>query len=255
MKRGMYLAGVGVVGLLAAAVAVLAPHDDQASGATAAPEAATPRVMVAEGDDRLPSTTATDWVTYADHVVVVTAASERRLPANPTDAERGEGLIGRTVDMEVTKVLWSRKDAPKAAPKSWTYNAAGFVLTEGDPTAIPMALNDRPRMEVGHQYILAIAWEPARCSPGDEPEPARWMGLGEGSEVPYDHNIIGEGETEGRVQTAAQARSLLAKATGERGLEEQLTGQDAAALTAALKAAPAGEKQALAAEPASTACD
>jgi hypothetical protein len=58
--------------------------------------------MVAEGDDRLPSTTASDWVTYADHVVVATAASEHRLR---------------------------------------------FVLTEDNPAPIPMALNDRPRME------------------------------------------------------------------------------------------------------------
>lgn len=113
-----------------------------------------PRILMADGDDRLPSITATDWVTYADHVVVVTAASERRLPISPTEAQRGEGLIGRTVTM---KVLWSRKDAANPAPTSWTYNAAGFAFAKGDPAAVPMALHDRPRMEVGHQYILVIA--------------------------------------------------------------------------------------------------
>ncbi|TDD82165.1 hypothetical protein E1293_17090 [Actinomadura darangshiensis] len=251
MKRGMYFAGAGAAGLLAAAVAVLAPHDDQPEAASEAP--APPRIVMAEGDDRLPSTTATDWVTYADHVVVVTAASERRLPVSATEAARGEGLIGRTVDMQVKKVLWSRKGAPEAAPKSWTYNAAGFALTNGDPeAAAPMAVHGRPRMEVGHQYIVAVSWEPARCSPGDKPEPGRWMGLGEGSEVPYDGNTIGQGEMEGRVQTAAQARILVA---GEHGLEEEMIGQDAAALAAKLKATPATEKQTFSAQSQPTACD
>ena len=130
-----------------------------------------PRILMADGDDRLPSITATDWVTYADHVVVVTAASERRLPISPTDAQRGEGLIGRTVTM---KVLWSRKDAANPAPTSWTYNAAGFAFAKGDPAAVPMALHDRPRMEVGHQYILVIACpllarRKARTGPLDGP--------------------------------------------------------------------------------------
>ncbi|MEV0666325.1 hypothetical protein ACIBI3_19405 [Actinomadura luteofluorescens] len=256
MNRGTYFAGVGAAGLLAAAVAVLSPHDDPPAPTSAAPAAARPQIVMADGDDRLPSTSATDWVTYADHVVVASAASERRLPLGPTEAARGEGLIGRTVDMRVEKVLWSRKGAPEAAPKRWTYNAAGFALTGGDQkAAAPMALHGRPRMEAGHRYILAIAWEPARCSPGDRPEHARWMGLGEGSELPYDGGVIGQGEMEGRVRTAAQARALAAAGTGEQGLEEEMIGQNASALTARLKAAPATQKQAPSAQARPPACD
>ncbi|MFC4117347.1 hypothetical protein [Nonomuraea zeae] len=83
---------------------------------------------LADGDDRLPSTTDTDWVTYADHVVVGAATAEQRLPAASIEVERGEGLIGRTVTLEVRQVAWSRDDAAQPAPKGWQYNAAGFVF-------------------------------------------------------------------------------------------------------------------------------
>nr|WP_152992337.1 hypothetical protein [Nonomuraea pusilla] len=212
-------------------------------------------VALAHGDDRLPSTTATDWVTYADHVVVVSATSEQPVPPTRTDVERGEGLMGRKVGLEVQNVLWSRPDAARPAPEAWEYNATGWTFTDGNldnPTVL--AMEGRPRIEPGHRYILAIAWQGPRCAEGDAPEPGRWMGLGEGSELPFDGGVIGQGELQGEVRTVAEARALAADAGPNAGLKEDMVGRGADDLAAALKAAAPGQKQQFAPQP-TAACD
>ncbi|WP_433515948.1 hypothetical protein ACQP2T_10425 [Nonomuraea sp. CA-143628] len=237
MKRLTYIAtGIG----LAAALTVAGVATVNAADRAPAPR----QVVMADGDDRLPSITATDWVTYADHVVVVSATSEETIPPAQIEIERGEGLIGRKVNLEVKKVLWSREDAAQPAPKEWQYNASGWTFTEGNlnsPT--PTAIYDRPRIEPGHQYILAITWEGQHCAEGDTPEPAKWMGLGEGSELPFDGDVIGQGEEEGHAQSAAEARTLAADAGPNTGLEEEMAGNSADALVAKLKATQPGERQ------------
>src|SRR5699024_3067977 len=110
-----------------------------------------------------------------------------------------------TVTLRIDQVLWSSESAAQPAPETWTYGAIGSQFTSGDvedPT--PIALADRPRVEVGHSYVMAMRWEEARCSEGDETTPAQWRGLGEGSEIPYDDGMLGQGESEGSVQTAQQ---------------------------------------------------
>ncbi|NEA34727.1 hypothetical protein G3I17_24160 [Streptomyces sp. SID13031] len=192
----------------------------------------------------MPSGTAADWVTYADHVVVVKVVSEKALQPTQTETERGEGLIGRKVSLQVQKVLWSSKTAAQPAPKSWEYNATGWAFTGGkleDPT--PVALHERPRMETGHQYVIALAWDGPRCSPEETPEAGRWMGLGEGSELPFDGGVIGAGENEGAVQTVGEARTDAAEAGAVADLEDQLAGKTAADLVSSLKAATPEVKQ------------
>ncbi|MEV6030196.1 hypothetical protein AB0L65_03550 [Nonomuraea sp. NPDC052116] len=238
MRRRTHIAaGIGIAAALAVAGFTVADFTDRAS-------AQRRPVELTEADDRLPSTTATDWVTYADHVVVVNAASEQTIPPNQTDVERGEGLIGRKVSLEVKNVLWSREGAAQPAPKEWEYYATGWTFTNRDvnnPTVL--AGEGRPRIEPGHQYILAIAWEGPRCAEGDAPEPGRWMGLGEGSELPFDGDVIGQGEMEGRTQSVAEARTAAAEADPNIGLEEEMVGNNADALAAKLKATPPGERQ------------
>ncbi|MEV6158770.1 hypothetical protein AB0L53_51435 [Nonomuraea sp. NPDC052129] len=251
MRRRFAIAGAGIAAVLVTATAAMSGSMGAAAGGSAAQPY---KMVMAEADDRLPSVTATDWVTYADHVVVVSAASEQRLQPTQTELERGEGLIGRAVDLRVKEVVWSREGAPKPAPDGWTYNAAGFAFNDGNVTeAVPMAVHDRPRIEAGHDYIMAIVWEEARCSDGDEPEPGKWWGLGEGSEVPYDGSVIGQGEQEGQVQTVADARTLAAQAGPNTGVEEEMAGDNAAALAARLKATAPGEKR-VEAEAAQTSC-
>jgi len=238
MRRFTFLAaGLGVAAIAVAGI------DLATAGSTEDPSAL-PQVVLGDGDDRLPSATATDWVTYADHVVIVSATSERALPPSRTEMERGEGLIGRKVGLEVKEVLWSRKGAAQPAPRSWEYNATGWVFSDGKlEDRQPLALRERPRIESGHQYVLAIAWEGPRCSDGDTPEPGRWMGLGEGSELPFDGDLIGQGENQGQLQTVAEARTAAADAGSAVELEDQLAGKGASELAAELKATTPGQKQ------------
>lgn len=56
-----------------------------------------PRVVLAHGKERLPSTTAQDRVSHGDRTVVGTVASETRLPASDEEVEAGEGCLSRTV--------------------------------------------------------------------------------------------------------------------------------------------------------------
>ncbi|MCG5435159.1 hypothetical protein [Micromonospora foliorum] len=236
MRRRIIFAGIGMAAaaLTAASITASVLTADSVSGASAARQG----IILGDAVDNLPSQTASDWVTYADHVVVVTATSETVTPPTPTEIARGEGLIGRQVSLRIDDVLWSRAGAPKPAPHVWEYSAFGWQFTEGDTShRTRMALRDRPRVEVGHRYVMAMVWEEARCSAGDEPEPAQWRGLGEGSEIPYDNNTIGQGELEGRAQTAVEARQMAAEAGPNLGLKHELAGSGAALLASKLKAA------------------
>jgi hypothetical protein len=198
-------------------------------------------VMLGMGSDNYPSTTAEDWVTYADHVIVVEAVSEAPIAPTEEELERGEGIIGRTVSLTIEDVLWSREGAPRAAPETWDYNALGWHFSEGDTeNAVEMALADFPRVEVGHQYVMAIRWEAATCSEDGDFTPAKWRGLGEGSEIPFDDGVLGNGESEG---TAGDAEAFAAAADvhPDQGVEEILAGQDADAIISALEEAKPDE--------------
>jgi len=231
-------AGLGAAAVMAAGLGVAVTGTSSTAGAHR------PAVLLADGDDRLPSGTAADWVTYADHVVVVKVAGEKAMQPTQTEIQRGEGLIGRKVELQVQKVLWSSKTAAQPAPKYWEYNATGWAFTDHKADErVPVALHDRPRLETGHQYVLAIAWDGPRCSPGEAREAGRWMGLGEGSELPFDGGVIGQGENEGRPQTVAVARTEAAKAGAVADLEDQLAGRSATDLITNLKSATPESKQ------------
>lgn len=216
--------------------------------ASSAEPAAQPhqKITTAHGSDRRPSHSASDWVTYADHVVAVTAVGARELRPSATELERGEGLIGRTVTLRVDQVIWSREGAPQA-PAGWERASMGWEFTGGDTgDRATMVPEDAPRVEPGHRYIMAIQWERDACSPGG----GKWFGLGEGSTVPYDDGVIGQGEFGGRVRSAAQA---MAAAGADGGLEDQMAGKSTDALGQALRAAEPGTRTK--AEPTETECD
>ncbi|MFB9661298.1 hypothetical protein ACFQS3_01110 [Glycomyces mayteni] len=246
--RTRIAAAAGVIAAASAtgvAVAALgAPAEDRA-----APE--TEEVLLAQGSDHLPSITAADWVTYADHVIVVEAVAEEAIEPEAEELDRGEGIIGRTVSLVVEDVLWSREGAPQAAPETWEYSALGWHFNAEAEDPIEMALDGFPRVEVGHQYVMAIRWEEAVCTEGGDSRPAQWRGLGEGSEIPFDGGTLGNGESEGTVKSAA-AFAADEDVHVDEGVEEILAGEDADALVAALAdakpdAAALSEVQALAA--------
>lgn len=203
-----------------------------------------PHIVLGEGKDRLPSSTAVDWVTYADHVVIASPAEEEDVPPSVEEKERGEGTIGRKVTMKVDRVLWSRDQPERPAPTSWERESSGWLFDGTPEDRTEFALADRPRIELGHHYILALAWAGDRCSAGDETVPAHWVSLGAGATLPYDDNVIDNGEFEGRPRTkdelsAAASRNVVRKLTddAEAPLREELAGLDSDALLAVLQAA------------------
>ncbi|WP_231627071.1 hypothetical protein [Streptomyces apocyni] len=248
--------GMAAVGMVAAATAatVLVVTQDSPDNTQAQSSTGQEHVMIAHGKDRRPSQTAEEWVTYADHVVAVTAVAERVTPPAPIEIERGEGLTGREVTLRIDEVLWSRDGASKPAPTHWKRASMGWQFKGGENYR-KMAMEGQPRVEKGHRYLMAIDWEEARCSPGDEPEPAQWHSLGEGAVVPYDNGTIGEGEMEGRIQSAEQARQALAADEPGMSLEDKLAGQNGKALVKALNAATPGQKADVARYQAKSACD
>ncbi|MDA1361394.1 hypothetical protein O1R50_17335 [Glycomyces luteolus] len=226
------IAAASVTGIIVAAIAAPAGGSSTQGAAESQPE-----VMLGQGGDHLPSVTAADWVTYADHVVVVEAVEEQAIAPTAEELERGEGIIGRIVSLTVEDVLWSREGAAQAAPATWEYSGLGWYFADGDTTnTVEMALIDLPRIEVGHQYVMAIRWEKAVCDEDGEYTRAQWRGLGEGSEIPYDGGTIGNGESEGTVQDAA-AFATAAEDEVDQGVEELLAGETADALVSALNSA------------------
>jgi hypothetical protein len=162
--------------------------------------------------DRYPSTTASDWVTYADFAAVVEVASEANGVPDKEDLERGEGDVGRTVNLRVLQVIW-RSPGARPAPAEFEYAALGWHFSDGDSKDLrPMVANDRPRLEVGGTYLMAFTWQPEVCYEGDGSIPAHWNGLGGGSVLPYEQKSVGVGEFAGeqRGQQAAleDARTL-----------------------------------------------
>jgi len=200
---------------------------------------ATPSVVIGEGKDRYPSQTAEDWATYADYVVVVSAIKETQLEPRASEVERGEGLVGRLVNLRVDQIVWSNPSTAVSPPKSFAWQGSGWLFHDGHPDQLTrFAIEDRPRVEVGHSYIIAIIWQPAKCSLGDSPEAAQWVGLGEGSTIPYDDQIVGNGEFEGSrvIQGAVSTASQTAPSENVK-IEDMMAGRAGRDVAAVLKTA------------------
>ncbi|MGW0712322.1 hypothetical protein ACWD4G_41345 [Streptomyces sp. NPDC002643] len=213
------------------------PQDAEASGGAATGPGG---VIVAHGSDRHPSRTAADWVTYADHVVAVTPVAEKEISPTDEELEHGEGLILRDVTLRVDEVLWSGDSPKAAAPTSFSWVAHGWQFTGGDTAnRTEMTGEHQPRIELGHSYVMAIEWQPPVCGEEDDRLPGRWRGLGSDSNIPFDGEVLGQGESEGTVTTAARALSAAKAETDpedpNHSLEDQLTGKSASALTQALQ--------------------
>ncbi|BBH67708.1 hypothetical protein ACTI_43930 [Actinoplanes sp. OR16] len=245
MRRIRY----GIPAIVAGAAMLALAGCSPAGGSTAAPTpstsvaepviespAATEEIRLGEGRDRRGSLTAEDWATYADHVVVFTVANESRVSPSKKEIERGEGMVGRTVQVTVSKVLWSAPDAPQKAPRSLTMPAPGWVFNNNEDKAgeVKFGISGAPRLEKGHSYIKAIEWTDDPCS--SDPNVGTWEGLGAGGTLPYEQGVLGVGEFEGRVQTLDVAKARFK--SDHAPLRQQVVGASTESLVAALKAAP-----------------
>jgi hypothetical protein len=195
---------------------------------------AVPPAEAAGLSERYPDDTATDWVTYSDHVVVATVVAEREVPLEGAGSQTGT-TVGREVSLHLDEVVWSAEEPARGAPEGrFPLMVLGWTLDDGEKT--PKVTDGSPRLEVGHTYILALFWESA--VPDDpEPVPAHWNTLGLDSILPFDGGVIGAGEVAGAQVSPSESPEDAGADHGEATLGEELAGLNIDALEAALDGA------------------
>ncbi|MGA4541317.1 hypothetical protein ACPA54_15150 [Uniformispora flossi] len=147
----------------------------------------------------IPASEPSDWVSYGDHVLVVTVSEERELPDTQV-ASRHEGLIMRDLRLTVREVLWSRAGAD-AAPQTMQATASGWIVRKGKRTAFTS--EGMPRLEVGSTYITAV-YRDHTDKGGDG-----WSSF---STIPYEQQQIGKGDNSGG---KLMAQGVLSKTAGQ----------------------------------------
>lgn len=121
-----------------------------------APEPTQPRPPP-ETDAPFPSDTASDVVSYSDHVALVTAVTEADAPAaTPTTTANGDSVVMRDITFHVDDVFWSRPDAPPA-PARFSARWWGWVVRDGKRS--PFIVDGAPVVFVGAQYVVPIAYD------------------------------------------------------------------------------------------------
>lgn len=134
------------------------------SVSTTQPRPAEPAQTFPETDVPFPSDTASDVVSYADHVALVTAVAEAEEPQTAVPMPTGSNLpaIPRRVTFRIDRLLWSRPDAP-AAPATVTAKWCGWVIAAGKRR--PCATTGTPWVFVGGQYVMLIALDRGAFAP------------------------------------------------------------------------------------------
>lgn len=151
----MLLALLAAVG----ALVVTLRHDSPSAQLT--PRATGSSPPPADTDAPFPSDTASDVVSYSDHVALVTVIAEADAPATatPTTSPGTERMVMRAITFRVDDVLWSRPDAP-AAPATFRARWWGWLLRDGKRT--PFIVSGAPAVFIGAQYVVPIAYDGTR---------------------------------------------------------------------------------------------
>jgi hypothetical protein len=122
--------------------------------ATAAP--APREIVIAQGSETFPDDGLSDWVSYADGVVVGTVKSERQLPFTADVVENKEGYVGRIVELVVDEVLWRSSASTAELNQNDVKEMLVFGWAAKEDRLIPMSCVKAPRLEVGGQYIMPL---------------------------------------------------------------------------------------------------
>lgn len=226
MKPTKLVAAFVVGGLLMGSGAAWALRDTYA-------ESRPPASITVSGSGRLPDYSATDWVTYGDFAVLVTVVSEQPHPLDPGALETGEGIRLREVTLRVDKTLWSSPRPETQVPATFDYLSYGW-LYKGDQElseSATMAGEKMPRLEVGHDYVMALDY--VGCA---DSALTTWRSLGEYSMVPADDGVIGQGELEGRAVTPTDPAYSTPEGL-DPSLRDSLVGRHLDAIAQALAAA------------------
>ncbi|MEU0674700.1 hypothetical protein ABZ330_17740 [Streptomyces sp. NPDC006172] len=186
-------------------------------------------------DDAVPSVTAKDWVSSAEHVVVATPVREQDV--NRREFKKGpvRYATDRTVTFRTDRVLWSAPGRRHAVDKGFDMVAAGWDVYRESGRRVKRTTPEAPRLEPGHTYLLAVRWEGGE---GPDAGAGRWTVLGEGAAVPFDDRTVGRGEWCGRVlgeEDVALAERF--SRSDDHSLEKVVLGRDEQAVTGELERA------------------
>jgi hypothetical protein len=166
-------------GLIAVAPAVGCGGEEAATSAAAG---AAPRTVTIEGADRFPDTGLRDWVSFADHVVLFTVASDREvMSATAEELAAAEYVIGREATLKIEQRLWSAPHAPEL-PSTITMDVKGWAVKDG--RRIAMVADGEPRLEVGQRYVAPLLLM-------DDRSPAEWWPLTVGSMLELEADTVG----------------------------------------------------------------
>jgi hypothetical protein len=146
-----------------------------------------PNVRVGEADELLPAATASDWRTYADHLVLAEVTSAVKLPMTQEEIAAGEGFAPRRLTFTIDKVLWSQ-DGSRPAPSELQLEVDGWTVHDGKAT--PLRFSGEPVILEGHSYVLPITY----LRPGRLVSKAQWSNLSVTAIVPADQGELGHGD-------------------------------------------------------------
>lgn len=189
--------------------------------------------QVVEGLEVAPTQTITDWAKIADHVVTASVLAERAIDQQRSETSTdSQTLVFREVTLKIEDRLWSAPSAAKhELPVEVVIRAMGWNRTEGDVRQ-ELAPSGGSRLEIGHSYVVALAWVPATCGE-DGDEPGQWATIGAGGTVPADHDVIGAGEFEG-------TSSKSARGAGPDSVLERFRTEQPGAVALSLRKVPPG---------------
>jgi hypothetical protein len=210
MRLRIFAGSVVVLGAVAASLALSTLLSHQGTG-----HPPSPRLIIAQSDQLLPSGSLTDWSSFADHLAVVTVTGERRLAPSADEVAAGEGYIPRVITLRIDSVLWSRTNAPQV-PKAFETDLDGWSFKGSAET--PLRVEGEPMMTVGQQYVMPIVY----LQQSKTVEVPGWSPLAPDSIIPYQAGVLGQGD------------SLSAKQTEADTPRAQFTGRSAGDLSAAL---------------------
>lgn len=208
-RRGLLLVLPAVIVLGSAIVWVQQTGANDAS--IAAGDSSTPRVVTDTTLARYASSSARDWVTYADAVARIRITGERAQPSVESETATGAGVdvLGRDVKADVDTVLWSRPESGRVElPSKLTIPAYGWMVDE-EGARIEMVGRGASRLDVDHTYIVALKWYPPSCV-GEDGASGTWGPIGTGGVIPVGPGgTLGAGEFEGATLTPTQFRKQV----------------------------------------------
>ncbi|MBL3686331.1 hypothetical protein D3248_05110 [Leucobacter zeae] len=159
--------------------------------------------------EHFPSATLDDWQAYAEALVLARVTDEARIaPPEESSSAQGVDIAGRTITAEVITQIWADPKAPERLGRSFTTDVSGWFEEDGKATEV--AFGRGSRIEVGHEYIMALKRYPeVKDGAGTDPtDPASWGIIGSSSVLPADGGVIGQGEYLGVEDARIDPKSL-----------------------------------------------